>query len=697
MEIKQTKTGLPENAYTELAPGEEYKPVMPADQIFKEVTPWSVGWGLLMAVIFSGAAAFSGLKIGQVLEAAIPISIIAVGAATLFKKKNMLGQNVIIQSIGASSGVIVAGAIFTIPGLYILGLDVSFFYIFISSLLGGFLGILFLIPFRKYFVKDMHGKFPFPEAKATTEILISGEGGGKQAGVLVVSGLIGGIYDFACIYLGMFKEVFTSRVLPYGAELAEKSKMLLQLNVSSLIVGFGYLVGLKFSTIITVGSLFAWFVLIPLLNQIGAYAAGPEGVNYFANMTPEVIFGEYVRHIGIGAIAMAGLIGIIKSSSVIGSAFKLAITGIFGGSSAEDMAERTQRDIKMTFIIVLIILTAAAFLLFLIFGFEITFAQAFVAFITVMIIAFLFTTVAANAIAIVGSNPVSGMTLMTLLLTSFILAAMGLKGDAGITSALIIGGVVCTALSMAGGFITDLKVGYWLGSSPIKQQQWKFLGTAVSAATVGVVIFILNQTFGFTNNDYLVNQEMFSQQEIGMVVNGTADQELLDRYASEVDKAKPLVAPQANAMVAVIDPIIGGEQQGESKVFLYVIGGILAIFINWLGISPLAFALGMYLPLQLNTPLIIGGLINHFVKKSTTDKKLAEAREGRGTLIASGFIAGAAIFGIIGALIMFFFGNIDLGIWGDVHGSSGAEWMAIVAFAALMAYFVWDTWRAKSE
>lgn len=698
MEQDKLTSKLPGNAYTELKEGEEYQPVMPASKVFPEVTGWSVFWGLLMAIVFSGAAAFSGLKIGQVLEAAIPISIIAVGAATLFKKKNMLGQNVMIQSIGASSGVIVAGAIFTIPGLYILDLDVSFFYIFISSLLGGFLGILFLIPFRKYFVKDMHGKFPFPEAKATTEILISGEGGGKQAGVLVVSGLIGGLYDFACIYLGMFKEIFTSRVLPYGEQLAEKSKLLLQLNVSSLIVGFGYLVGLKFSTIITVGSLFAWFVLIPLLNQVGEFTVGIGGINMFADMSPEQIFGEYVRHIGIGAIAMAGLIGIIKSSSVIGSAFKLAVSGIFGGSAGKSEDElRTQRDIKMTYVIFLILLSAIAFFMFLLLGFDITTAQAIVAFLTVIIIAFLFTTVAANAIAIVGSNPVSGMTLMTLLLSSFILAGMGLKGTAGMTSALIIGGVVCTALSMAGGFITDLKVGYWLGSTPLKQQSYKFLGTAVSAATVGLVIFMLNSTFGFTSNDYLVNQEIFTEQEIEMVEGGVAEPELMKRYETEVADAKPLVAPQANAMVAVIQPIMVEEGDGSSKVFLYVIGAFVAIFVNWLGISPLAFALGMYLPLHLNTPLIVGGVINHFVSKSSDDKKLVDARIGRGTLIASGFIAGAAIFGIIGALMMFFGAKLDLGLWTGGHNNPGAEWMALVAFAGLMGYFVWDTMKAKVE
>ncbi len=475
MDIQTEKSSLPENAYRELAPGEEYKPVMPANLVFPEVTMWSVFWGLLMAVIFSAAAAYSGLKIGQVFEAAIPISIIAVGISNFAKKKNALGQNVIIQSIGASSGVIVAGAVFTIPALYILKLDVKFFQIFFSSLFGGFLGILFLIPFRKYFVKDMHGKFPFPEATATTEILITGEKGGNQAGILITSGLVGGLFDFMFSTLRLWEEVITSRVVPVGEYIAEKVKLVFQFNVSAMIVAFGYLVGLKFATIITVGSLLSWWVFIPLIAHIGNVAAG-GGANIFASMSPEIIFRDYVRHIGIGAIAMAGIIGILKSSKVIGSAFVLAYNGITGKNKATDDGSelRTQKDMKMTFVVMLSLLTIIAIFIFLATGLSITIYQAVIALLTVIIIAFLFTTVAANAIAIVGTNPVSGMTLMTLILSSFVLTQVGLVGKQGMLSALIIGGVVCTALSMAGGFITDLKVGYWLGSSPLKQQSWKF-------------------------------------------------------------------------------------------------------------------------------------------------------------------------------------------------------------------------------
>ncbi len=661
--------GLPENAYRELKEGEIYQPVMPATENVQEVTRWSLFMGLLMAAVFSAAAAYSGLKIGQVFEAAIPISIIAVGASAALRKKNVLGQNVIIQSIGAASGVIVAGAVFTIPGLYILQakypeIRVDFWQIFFSSLLGGFLGILFLIPFRKYFVRDMHGKLPFPEATATTEILMTGEKGGAQAKLLVVSGLIGGLFDFAFTYLKLWGEEFTSRALPYGELLAEKVKMVFKFNVSALIFSFGYLVGLRFSLIIVAGSLLSWFVFIPLINEIGALAlAAGAGSNPFAAMSPELIFKNYVRPIGIGAIAMAGIIGIIKSGGVIGSAFKLAV-GIGGKASGQAQAVRTDRDLKMSFVLLLIGFTLVAVFLFLLFGVKITMMQAVVALLTVFIISFLFTTVAANAIAIVGTNPVSGMTLMTLILSSAILVWAGLSGWQGMVASLIIGGIVCTALSMAGGFITDLKVGYWLGTSPYKQETYKFLGTLVAAATVGLVIFVLSEVFGFVQTAAHPN---------------------------------PMVAPQANAMAAIIEPLMSGT---GAPWILLAVGAVISILMNWLKISPLAFALGMFIPLSLNTPLVVGGLLNHYFNKNA-DEKLAKARNDRGILIASGFIAGAALFGVIGAVILFITGSeqsMMLIDWSAVtNGAVISEALAFVAFAGLIVYFIWESMKAKKE
>jgi len=665
---EETPVSLPENAYKVLNKGEEYTPVMTPDKTYPEVTTWSVVMGLLMAVIFSAAAAYSGLKIGQVFEAAIPISIIAVGASAAFRKKGALGQNVIIQSIGASSGVIVAGAVFTIPGLYILQakypeIQVNFWQIFFSSLFGGFLGILFLIPFRKYFVKDMHGKLPFPEATATTEILMTGEKGGNQAKLLVTSGLIGGLFDFCFSALRLWSEEITTRIIPIGATLAEKFKMVLKFNVSALIFSFGYLVGLRYALIITVGSLLSWLVFVPLINEVGNITASMGGVNPFLAMSAEQIFTTYVRPIGIGAIAMAGIIGIINSSGVIGSAFKLAVGGKGKGETESEKPKRTQRDLKMSFVMLFLFLTLIAVFIFLIIGVKVTLVQALVALLAITVISFLFTTVAANAIAIVGSNPVSGMTLMTLILSSVILVGVGLKGWQGMVSGLIIGGVVCTALSMAGGFITDLKIGYWLGTTPAKQESFKFLGTLVSAATVGAVIYILNAAYGFVPGP---------------------------------NHPQPLVAPQANAMAAIIEPLMSG---GGISWMLLGVGAVIAILINWLGISPLAFALGMFIPLPLNLPLVVGGLLNNWFSKSSKNKKLANARTQRGILISSGFIAGAALFGVIGALIIFFTGKgdaLNLHVWTDPSGTA-AQVTALIAFIALLGYFVWESFRAKEE
>jgi putative OPT family oligopeptide transporter len=658
MESSSQIKGLPENAYKELKEGEQYRPVMPPDQTVPEVTVWSVTWGLLMALLFSAAAAYSGLKIGQVFEAAIPIAILAVGVTSLARKKEGLGQNVIIQSIGSASGAVVAGAIFTIPALYILELPPSFFQMFLAALFGGFLGILFLIPFRKYFVKDMHGKLPFPEATATTEILMAGEKGGKQALVLVVSGLIGGVYDFIATSVGWWSEVASSRILAVGQTLADKLKIVFKLDVLSMVLGLGYIIGLKYSAIICAGSFLSWFVLIPLFNEIGQNLAMPLGATatkLISAMSAEEIFKNYVRHIGIGGIAMAGIIGIIRSSKIIGGAFSLAYREIVLKKKTTDVSEsRWQTDIRMPFVILLILLTALLIFVFFVGGVVFNVWHALVGLLLVVVISFLFTTVSANAIAIVGTNPVSGMTLMTLILSSVVLVQIGLSGTEGMLSAMIIGGVVCTALSMAGSFITDLKIGYWLGSTPRKQETWKFLGTLVSAATVGVVILVLNDTYGFKG-------------------------------------PRALVAPQANAMAAVIQPLMSNV---GAPWILYLVGAVIALLLTMIKVPPLAFALGMYIPQELNTPLLAGGLIAWFVSSRSKNEKLNNARFSRGTLIASGFIAGGSLFGVVGAFLKYLEVDLLNLAWQD---TLSAEIVALVVFGLLATYLIWDSLRAKEE
>ena len=644
---------LPDNAYRELAPGEEYHPIMPAGGKPKEVTVYSVTFGIIMAAIFSAAAAYLGLKVGQVFEAAIPIAIIAVGMGTLMKKDNMLGQNVIIQSIGASSGVIVAGAIFTLPALYILGLDAHFYQIFLSSLFGGLLGILMLIPFRKYFVKDMHGKYPFPEATATTEVLVSGEKKGNQAKLLAVSGLIGGLYDFCISTFGWWTETVTTRLMGWGEVLADKFKLVFKVNTGAAVLGLGYIIGLKYAAIICAGSFTVWFVLIPFISYFaaGQTVAVGEGINLLlGEMSAEQIFTNYARHIGIGGIAMAGIIGIVRSSGIIKQAVGLAVKELGGRKSAEENVVRTQRDLSMKFILSALLAVLVTTFLFFQFGVLGNWFQTLVAILIVFIISFLFTTVAANAIAIVGSNPVSGMTLMTLILASLVLVSAGLSGTSGMMASMIIGGVVCTALSMAGGFVTDLKIGYWLGTTPVKQEKWKFLGTFVSAATVAGVMMVLNQTYGFVGEN-------------------------------------ALVAPQANAMAAVIKPLMEG---GATPWMLYFAGAALALILTMIGVPALAFALGMFIPLDLNTPLLIGGLVSWYVSTRSKDERVNKMRRDRGTLIASGFIAGGALMGVVSAVLKY--AGAD---W--YNAWSGAEWLAVVMYVAIIAYFIWDARRAREE
>lgn len=657
--MKEHRTSLPENAQRELKPGEKYEPLLSPNKTYPEVTPYSVCVGLLMVILFSAAAAYLGLKVGQVFEAAIPIAIIAVGLTSALGKEGGLGQNVIIQSIGGCSGAVVAGAIFTLPAIYILGVEVNFMQMFLSSLLGGILGILFLIPFRKYFVKEMHGKYPFPEATATTQVLVSGEGGGNNAKTLILSGLVGGLYDFIIATFGAWSETVTTTVMQAGQYVADKAKVVLKLNTGAAVLGLGYIVGLKYAFIICCGSFLVWLVIIPLMNVLwGGQVIDlmNSGITQtIGDMSADEIFRNYARHIGIGGIATAGIIGIIKSFGVIKSAVSLAAGEFSKKPGKEEVnADRTEEDMSMKIIVFGIVITLLAVFAFFAFGGVVeNIWQALIGVLIVGIISFLFTTVAANAIAIVGSNPVSGMTLMTLIIASLILVAVGLKGNVGMAAALVIGGVVCTALSVAGSFVTDLKIGYWIGSSPKKQEIWKFAGVAVAAATVCGVMLVLNKTFGFTGDN-------------------------------------ALVAPQANAMAAVIQPLMNG---GGAPWILYGIGALIAIALAMCKIPALAFALGMFIPIDLNLPLLVGGAISWFVSKRSNDEKVNAARQEKGTLIASGFIAGGALMGVVSAILKF--ANVDMYMTGW-HAAYG-EAIAILPYIAIIAFITGTAMKVKTD
>lgn len=657
--MKEHRTSLPENAQRELKPGEKYEPLLSPNKTYPEVTPYSVCVGLLMVILFSAAAAYLGLKVGQVFEAAIPIAIIAVGLTSALGKEGGLGQNVIIQSIGGCSGAVVAGAIFTLPAIYILGVEVNFMQMFLSSLLGGILGILFLIPFRKYFVKEMHGKYPFPEATATTQVLVSGEGGGNNAKTLILSGLVGGLYDLIIATFGAWSETVTTTVMQAGQYVADKAKVVLKLNTGAAVLGLGYIVGLKYAFIICCGSFLVWLVIIPLMNVLwGGQVIDlmNSGITQtIGDMSADEIFRNYARHIGIGGIATAGIIGIIKSFGVIKSAVSLAAGEFSKKPGKEEVnADRTDEDMSMKIIVFGIVITLLAVFAFFAFGGVVeNIWQALIGVLIVGIISFLFTTVAANAIAIVGSNPVSGMTLMTLIIASLILVAVGLKGNVGMAAALVIGGVVCTALSVAGSFVTDLKIGYWIGSSPKKQEIWKFAGVAVAAATVCGVMLVLNKTFGFTGDN-------------------------------------ALVAPQANAMAAVIQPLMNG---GGAPWILYGIGALIAIALTMCKIPALAFALGMFIPIDLNLPLLVGGAISWFVSTRSNDEKVNAARQEKGTLIASGFIAGGALMGVVSAILKF--ANVDMYMTGW-HAAYG-EAIAILPYIAIIAFITGTAMKVKTD
>ena len=657
MENEKPKTSLPENAYRELKPGESYEPLLSPEKNHPEITPWSVSLGLVMTIIFSAAAAYLGLKVGQVFEAAIPIAILAVGLSSAFKKKGALGQNVIIQSIGACSGVIVAGAVFTLPAIYILGLDVNFTQMFLSSLLGGVLGILFLIPFRKYFVKEQHGKYPFPEATATTQVLVSGESGGSSFKTLLTAGLVGGLYDFVVATFGAWAETLSTTVMHWGEVVADKAKLVLKINTGAAVLGLGYIVGLKYAFVICCGSLLVWLLIIPLMGAFcgGADILGMQFSDAIGQMSADQIFKTYARQIGIGGIATAGIIGIIKSSKVIGSALKMAVGGLGKkGGAASETVKRTEQDIPMKTVVFGIVIALLAIFAFFAFGGIVNNVwQALVGLVIAAVIAFLFTTVAAQAIAIVGTNPVSGMTIMTLIITALVLVACGLKGNSGMVAALLIGGVVCTALSTAGGFITDLKIGYWIGTTPAKQETWKFLGVLVAAATVAGVVIILNKTYGFVGDN-------------------------------------ALVAPQANAMAAVIQPLMEG---GSAPWLMYGIGAIIAILLTVFKVPALAFCLGMFIPIDLNLPLLVGGAISWFVSTRSKDKAVNAARQEKGTLIASGFIAGGALMGVVSAVLKF--ANVDwfLTDWNATYG----EAIAIIPFVGIIAYMILSSLKTEKK
>jgi len=663
---------LPANAFRELEPGEVYTPVVPAEDQRPEVSVRSITIGIIMVVIFTFAAAYIGLKTGNVIETSIPIAILAVFLGTLFRRRSTLLENVIIQSIGQAAGVVVAGAIFTIPALYILDLKPSFMQIFLSCLFGGYLGVVLLIPLRRYFVKDLHGQLPFPEGTAIANVLATGEKSKGSAGkVLLMAFGIGFIYDLIVEFLRLWNHHLNSKVLfgSFGERMADM-RFEIRLNATAVYFGLGYIIGVRYAGIIAAGSVLSMLVLVPLVYFAGhgltVPLTPPEVVALVADMDAAQIFGNYVRPMGIGCIAFAGIIGILKMWKIIVSSLSLAFKGLVGGGDGGDTA-RTDRDMppRNTFLIQ-IGSVIGMFLLFWYISGQVS--TALVGTIITFVLAFLFTPVAARAIAIVGVNPVSGMTMLTLIIACLALVATGLSGDAlGMSVALVVGCAVCTALSTSGAFITDLKVGYWLGASPFQQERWKFLGILIASLCVGAVIWVLATSYGF----------MIEDASGLMVVN------------------PDLPAPQGNLMATIVSSVMGGEQQA---LILFLLGGIVAIMLEMAKVPALAFGLGMYLPIEINTAVFFGAAVGHFIGRSGRTEAEREARKDQGTLIASGLMAGAAIIGTIGAILLLpqvgspmlyvdvlHASENGAGVFAHWYEGLGGQLMSVLGLAALVA------------
>jgi putative OPT family oligopeptide transporter len=672
---------LPDNAFRELAPGEHYEPVVPATRSVLEITLRSIVQGILWSIIFSAAATYIALKLGQGIESAIPISILAVGFSVfavrfLHSRSSTLLENVNILALGATSGIVAGGSVFTMPAIYVLGLEKrsSFFQIFLVPLLGAILGVFFLAPFRRYFVRDLHGKLPYPEGRATTEILMAGKRGGRSAVVLSYAAVTAAIFDFVGPSMRGWAETFSTASIGALTGFTQKFKAVFTMNTSAAVLGLGYIMGLNYASIILAGSMISFFVLVPLFAHLGNYIPGviAPGTEILSAMSPEDIFSLYVRPIGIGGIFAAGLISILKLSPVIVQATRQAfgeVVRLARGKSSTAEPLRTDRALPMSVNLMGII--GMGVLIFLYFRFSVLVGEpratsiAFGATSMTLLIAFLFTAVSAWAIAMISITPISGMTLTTLIVTAVVLSRLGLHGESGMLQVLLVGGVVCTALSMAGSLVTQYKIAYWLGATPRRVEVSNIIGAVVAAVSTTAVIILLAKVYGFSPGPAHPN---------------------------------PLPAPQPNAMAAVLRGVMGTS---GTPWLLYALGAVFAASSEMCGVSGLAFALGMYLPMDLNSPLVLGAGIAWLLQRSSKKTEVAKIRHEKGTLIASGFIAGGALVGVLAALLRFFEDSRRVTIVPDLTqlGAFGAwlaawsNWLGLGVFLALGAWVYWDSRR----
>jgi putative OPT family oligopeptide transporter len=679
---------LPDNAFRPLEAGETYAPLVHADARVPEVTVRSIVQGIFWSVVFSAAATFIALKFGQGIESAIPISILAVGYSALVvrvlaQRSSTLLENVNVLAIGATSGIVAGGSVFTMPAIYILGLQgrSSFFQIFLVPLLGAVLGVLFLAPFRRYFVRDLHGQLPFPEGRATTEILVAGRRGGRSAIILTYSAAVAAVFDFVGPAMHAWAEDFSTAAISFLKPFTSNVKAVVTMNTSAAVLGLGYIMGIEYASIIMAGSMVSYLVFIPLFAALGNHIPLPltPGTEPLSAMTADAIFTTYVRDIGIGGIFAAGVLSILRMSPVIVQALRQAAGEIGrmvrGGSGKVAEASRTDLSLSMAQVLIGVVLTAGA--IFAYFRWSVLASEpgawrlAIIATAMAAVIAFLFASVSAWAIAMISMTPISGMTLTTLIVTAVALSALGLSGEQGMLQTLLIGGVVCTALSMAGSLVTQYKIAYWLGATPRRVEISNLLGAVLASAATTLVMMLLARVYGF---------------------------------APSPQHPEPFPAPQASAMAAVLHGVMG---TGGAPWLLYGLGAVVAIAVQMCGVSALAFALGMYLPMQLNSPLVLGACVAWLLQHSSKDKALASARHSKGTLIASGFIAGGAIIGVVTALLRYLETITDSTIIPDlVAPSAGAfgvwlgdwgNWISLVVYLALCAWVYRTARHAEPE
>ncbi|HVX66285.1 MAG TPA: oligopeptide transporter, OPT family, partial [Bryobacteraceae bacterium] len=643
-----------------------YHPLIAPTEYAPEVTWRAVLWGAFLCTVFAVASAYSGLKVGQVMESAIPISILAIGLARVYRRRSSLLENVIITTIGGAAGAVVAGAIFTLPALYILKLDPHPLQTIFICVAGGCLGVLFLIPLRRYFVRDMHGKLPFPEATAITEVLVTGEKGGSQAKLLLQATLISGVYDFFVTTFQVWKEYINFSFTPLARTLAERARCVFSFDAIAFILGLGYVMGLRSSMILCAGGALSNFVLVPLIWFIGSHL--PDTAVYPATIPiPQMgaaeIYRGYVRFIGVGAIATAGIFGIVKSMRVVAGSFAIAARAFRHGEAARE--ERTDRDVSVKSILLGVIVSALAVGVFL-GNLSGTASILAVGLALTLVFSFFFTSVAANAIATIARNPVSGMTMLTIILSAVVLLRFGLTGRTGMFFVMAIAGMVCTALSVSGQFVTDLKTGYWLGATPAAQQKVKYVGVVAAAIAAGLTIVLLAQAFQFGES-------------------------------APGDTRTVLASPQASIMKALVEGFMSHQPVAYA---LFGVGAMIALILEMLGAPALIFALGMYLPLELNTPALVGGFLAHFLARCSERKggpAGAVIRE-RGVIIASGLMAGGALGGVFGAALRLVPGYSESLIRTPFYNNDAvSQGISALMFLALCVYVWFGALRGRRE